>query len=859
MSRMTVGRAPAVSRPLRISAALLASGLLLTGGDGLSAFQIKNPFRRERPAQDDKALPAAETALKIRALLNAGDLPGAEKLARKAVEKRPADAEAHFLLGKTFLAKGERHAAQKEFEKARELNPTYAAYGRALAELLDEDAVEAIKGDDPAVAIAAWKICLALRHKPRQTERNLAEAFRRQGEILLRDNRRAEAEDSFREAVSLLPDNPIPRLDLASLLIQDDRLQEAQRELKDLTAANPNFEEGLVAYAKLLKRMGDAREAMATVKRALALAPGNKQALTLKSELEKELPVRQEATRQSVTADEPDATLAQQLGTLENAGDLAGQANLLRKALAGNPDLVWARLRLSILCDRLGNATEALTLATEYNADRPDDIRGQFMLARARHLTGDLEGALKLLTLMVNDGKSNLQIFDELGQIYAKLGRFDLARNNWRRALEIDPEYPSALFNFGQLAMEEGKSDEAAGFFERALAIDPSSLKYRFFAGLNLKQAGKTAEAKALWQQARPFYSPNDPYTARIAAALGEQPPAQVSVMAPVAARPMPGTNTPATGEPGPDVTALTGQPVSAPAQPPTPTSAQVQGQAGTGSASVPVGTLPPGGTGTISTTPLEDSVYQTALAHARNGAYDQAEAGFREVLTRNPANLNAWINLGNVHTATEKPANAAACFLRALKLKPGNQFARQALDKAYEELGLNPGTDNLLVGAETPLDPSRERPRSNPRAFGSLAKAFSAFGLTDEARAVVRIAVDENPEQADMRLLEGETLQALGQNAAAEKAYRQAIELDRANPLAHIRMGDFLAATGRRNEAFAEYQIIMKSKDSDPDSLLDVADRLAAMGMPREAQETRMRVKGMNLSEQQMQRLQRQ
>lgn len=840
-----------LSRLLLIAVALSASGY-----PAVSEAWPWNRKKRESSVSpriespdDGKALQAAEESLKIRGMLDRGDQAGAEKLAQKSVQKRPNDAEAHFLLGKVLLVKGERKAARQAFEKARSLNPTYAAYGRALAELLDQDAAEAIKGDDPATAIAAWKQCLTLKHKPRQTERNLAEAFRRLGEVLLRENRRSEAEDAFREAASLLPDNPVPRLDLALLLYQDDRLQEAQKELEDLTATHPNFEDGLIAYARLLKRMGEAREAMTSVKRALTLAPANPQALALKAELEKEVPVRQEESLRVIATDEPDAALAQKLGTLENAGNISGQADLLRNALEENPNLLWAKLRLAIICDRLGNASEALSLATEYNSERPDDLRGQFMLARARHLTGDLKGALSLLVALVNDGKSNLQIFDELGQVYAKLGKFDLARSNWRKALQIDPDYPNALFNFGQLAMEEGKTDDATGLFERALSRDPANLKYRFFAGLNLKQAGKAAEAKTIWQQARPFFTPGDPYAPRIAAALGEKLPAAPQPLP----RPQPGTTAPVV-EPVPTIdagqapqpTVMTGKPGAGSTAP-----------AVVGSETMTVGTLPALAPTVISTMPLEESLYQTALNAARNGEYDQAAVGFREVLAKSPGNLNAWINLGNVHTATGKPADAAACFLRALKVKRDNQFARQALEKAYGELGLNPGTKNVLVGVEMPLDPSAERPRSNPRAFEPLAKAFTANGLADEARSVIKIAVDENPEQVDLRLLEGETLQAVGQSAAAEKAFQRAIELDRANPAGHIKLGDFLAATGRRDAAFAEYQIIMRSKDSDPDSLLDVADRLVAMGLAKEAQEVRLRVKGMNLSEQQMQRLQ--
>ncbi|MFZ2959167.1 MAG: tetratricopeptide repeat protein [Candidatus Ozemobacteraceae bacterium] len=877
---------------------------------GCGRGRSSNPVapKSERPPEAGNSLPAAETSLKVRSLIEAGKAGEAEAAARKQIGKQPKNAEAHFLLGKALLAKGDRPGARASFEKARSLEPSYASYGRALVELWDTDAREAIKADDPAGAIEAWKQCLALRYKPSQTEKNLAEAFRRLGEKLVAENKRGEAENAFREAATLLPDNPVPRLDLANMFLADDRLQEAHRELRELSKTHPNFEEGLTAYASVQRRMGDARGAMDTVKHVLALNASNAEAKALRGELENEVPVKQleEAGAKLISVDEPTQELVQKLGELESAGDLTGQASLLQNTLEEAPGLLWAKLRLATIEERLGNASASLPLVQSYLGERPDDIRARFLLARVLQQSGALDEALQTLVALEREGKANLQVFDEIGQIQAKKGKFAEAKSSWKKALELDPEYPGALFNFGQLAMEEGKSPDAQVWLDKALAREPFNMKFRYFTGLNLKQAGKTKEAKAVWEGGNAVLNPQDPYAQRIAAALGKKlaaPPVRYTAPAvvTVSKSPIPSTapdvavakpvetvvglETPGSTDAGTsprgqesaegavgEFRSTSAEAVSAVSVLPSPESKN-PGEAvsnpttgpdeGGESSTAPVvnitGTLPAADSKIISTTlpANEDPVYQQGLAAARASQYTDAEAAFVQVLSRNPKHFNAWVNLGNVYAATGKPADAAARYLRALKLNPGNGFARKALDKAYSELGLNPGEKNLLTGDDTPVGVNDARQRSNPRSFEPIARAYLRGGLTEEALSVARIAVDQNPDNIDLRVLQGEVLGAAGRSDAAESAFQKAIEMDKTSPNGYLKLGEFLAGTGRKDAAFNAYDQVIKSKFADPETLLTLSDRLKEIGRTKEAADTLGRVKGMNLSEEQMKRLQ--
>ncbi|HEY9069392.1 MAG TPA: tetratricopeptide repeat protein, partial [Candidatus Ozemobacteraceae bacterium] len=739
------------------------------------------------------------------------------------IAAHPADGEAHRLLARALSEqKKPSTEIRQALEKAEALQPGDADGRRDLAGMLDRQAQEAISADNPDKAIPLWKRCLALKFKPRQTEKQLAEAYRRQGEQRAAAGKPAEAEKSFREAVALLPDNPVPRLDLARLLMDGDRLVEAQRELKELTDAHPNFEAGLVAYAHLLRRMGDVRGATKQVERVLEYAPGNPEALALQKDLANTVPIRQ-AAEPAAAFDEPDPDTLQELTRLESTGDPAAQQAFLERYLAMHPEAAWAKLRQAMLYERMGKSEDALALLETYLAGSPEDFRARFLHARCLLSTGRTAEALSALKALETDNRANHQVQDEIGLAYAKLGKFNEARAAWKRIIAANPTFAPSLFNLAQLAMEQGMADEARDWFDQALRQDPSNPKYRYFAGLNLKQAGMEPEARAVWESGKAYLTPSDPYAARIAAALGKPLPQ------PAAAVPL--TQPPAVESPAPVTPVTAAQPTSVGGvvvQPVAPAAAD-----------------------------MADPGYQTALEAARAGRYAEAIKGFQEVLERYPAGFNARMNLGNVFMATNRPGEAAAQYLHAIRLEKNNPNALRALSRAYDELGLRGHAAGLVARADGKENAGgATTTRSNPRAFEPVTTALLANGLPEEALSIINAGVTENPDSPELIVLQGDVLTALRQDAQAETVYQRALALDAQNPTPMIRLGNLYAGRRQTDAAIAQYQAALKSPLIDPDAMFTIADQFTRLGRRTEATEVLSRLKGMNLSEAQLAKL---
>lgn len=802
-----------------LSIALLATTLTGCGGGG----RRRNPVAAttERPEKTEKEAPGSEANARIRAALDRGDAKTAERLARKRIESHPADGEAQRLLARS-LSELKRPDAEvkKALEKAELLHPGDTGVRQGLAGMLDRDAAEALKAGDPAKAVQLWKRCLAMKYEPRQTEKRLVEAYRRLGETLASDGKPAEAEKAFREAVSIIPDNPMSRLDLARLLMDGDRLVEAQRELKELVDAHPNFEAGLVAHASLLRRMGDVRGALRQVEQVLEFAPENPEALALKADLANTIPVSQTEESAAASLDEPDPDTVRKLAQLESAGDLAGQQTVLETYLSAHPEAAWAKLRQATLYERMGRHEDALALVETYLSGSPDDLRARLLRARCLQLSGRTDDALEALKELESENKATAQVFDETGLVYAKLGKFDEAGGCWKRALSENPSFTPAMFNLGQLAMEQGKADEARDWFDKALAREPSNLKFRYFAGLNLKQAGMVPEAKAVWESAKAYLMPADPYAARIAAALGKPLPA-----APAPLRP---------------------SPAAAPETIPN----AIQ------STSVGGVVVPPAAGSETS-----DPIYQAALEAARAGKYQEAIDGFGRMLAASPANFNARMNLGNVYMAMSRPSDAAAHYLLALKQERNNANALKALARAYDELGLRghaAGLTARAAGASAGSDAPAATTRSNPRAFGPFTKTLLANGLAEEALSIISVGVAENPESPELVLLQGDVYLAVRQDAQAESAYRRALEIDGQNPAPLVKLGDLYWTRRQADAAVLQYQAALKSPLIDPDTMFGIVERFKRLGRQTEAAELLGRLKGMNLSEAQLAELHR-
>lgn len=165
-------------------------------------------------------------------------------------------AEAHLMMGTTYLLINEHDKALAEFKRAVELNPqlptVHSFYGQTLVRMGNtDDALLAFRRE--------------LEKNPNDFDSNL-----QMGILLKQDQKPDEARVYFQRALTVRPGEPNARFYLASLDVAQGKMNEALGPLEALTKDAPDFVEAHVMLATVyyrLKRRADGDRHQAIVNR----------------------------------------------------------------------------------------------------------------------------------------------------------------------------------------------------------------------------------------------------------------------------------------------------------------------------------------------------------------------------------------------------------------------------------------------------------------------------------------------------------------------------------------------------------------------------------------------------------------
>lgn len=247
------------------------------------------------------ALSPDATALRIESAqnsLSAGDAAQAEALARSALNDSAADAhttaQAHQILGRALLKQNQDREARAEFEKAVELEPSFAnKYDVAVACLdLDDDKcatqafseLEQTFGDTPALhmqfglaygnsdfaprAIAEFRKAIAEDRRLPGAHYCLAAALLATGD----DQKNVpEAEQELKTELGISPHDALTYAALGKLAVAGHRPAEAEKYLKTATSLDPRNPDAFLYLGQLYFDDGRPADAEAALRKAIAL------------------------------------------------------------------------------------------------------------------------------------------------------------------------------------------------------------------------------------------------------------------------------------------------------------------------------------------------------------------------------------------------------------------------------------------------------------------------------------------------------------------------------------------------------------------------------------------------------------
>lgn len=204
------------------------------------------------------------------------------------------------------------------------------------------------------------------------------------------------------------------------------------------------------------------------------------------------------------------------------------------------------------------------------------------------------------------------------------------------------------------------------------------------------------------------------------------------------------------------------------------------------------------GYTGAGSTRPADPMAQARELEQA--GQVDRAMNLFREILRRDPDNLEAHFGLGSLYEKIGQHLQALEQFEMAKRVDPENVDAAVRHAKAMATLGRYDAAERDLRRAAR-IDPNR------PEVFTTLGMIGVRRGLYEQAEQDLKRAIELSADSAAAYHYRGEALNQLGRVDEALAMLEQAARLDPTNPRTFYVMGIVLDKKQRPQEAGAMFR----------------------------------------------------
>ena len=360
------------------------------------------------------------------------------KLLQQIVAANPNIAEVHYQVGKIGLDSNRPQLALRPLRAAARLKPQEPSIWRSWAEAVALGG----RAEDEADFLAALKVAqikpdLKIHLQDRfgaqkaSSRRTLAGQSAQDTQRLLdlmKDRKYAEAEQMARRLLSLYPLSAFTVNVLGGALAMQGKLPDAIEQFRKSIQIDPNYAEAHDNLGRILLDMNRVEEAARHFRVAVTLTPYLMSAII------------------------------NHAACLSRMGFASAAFVPLERMIAAHPDLVICRIAL-------GNAQ-----------------------TRARNYA---QAEATLLQAVELSKGSSAEALGLLAQAQARLGKDELALENFDKALKLDPNSPLATGGKASALQTLGRFEEADDLFLRAFDLDPNNGEiYRSYVAAQKVKAG---------------------------------------------------------------------------------------------------------------------------------------------------------------------------------------------------------------------------------------------------------------------------------------------------------------------------------------------------------------------------------
>ncbi len=360
---------------------------------------------------------------------------------KAAVAAQPRSAEAQFVLGRVYAARGDHAGAEAAFREVLKINPAATAAHTELAVL------QLATGSSSAALLNAEA---AVKNHPNRLETRLA---------LIRG------------------------------LLAARQFDRAQQALEPLLRTHAHIAAVLVQSGVLAASRNDAHAARATFEKALAIDPTSIEALggVLALDLNAgNLDAARGRVTQQLASHAASPTLLLLAGrTYGSTGDLSAAESVLRRAIQSDPTLLPAYSMLGQIYlsqGRLDQALQEFDSLAERRSNPVGALTMSGMILQARNRSSEARARFERAVTI--DPRAAVAA-NNLAWIYLESGeRLNDALRLARNAAEVLPDSAAVLDTLGWAYYRNGMTEAAIGPLVRSVEMEPDNVEYRSHLGL---------------------------------------------------------------------------------------------------------------------------------------------------------------------------------------------------------------------------------------------------------------------------------------------------------------------------------------------------------------------------------------
>ncbi|MCC6609948.1 MAG: PEP-CTERM system TPR-repeat protein PrsT [Burkholderiales bacterium] len=439
-----------------------------------------------------------------------GELNAATIQLKNALQKKPEDGEARYLLGTTLLAAGDPASAEKELRRALEYGYSPdAAYPELARALLAQG--------------AANKVTSELADRRLTDAGAQAKLLALVGDAYLATRKPKEARAAFDAALRAKPDSQYALLGEVRMKAIDGDLETAGKLVDQVLAGAPEYVDALSLKGDLLAAKGDTAGAIQAYEKVIALRPSDASAhynrvVLLARERQLDRAVAALADMKKAAPRDPRTFYAQALLAVAQ-GKPADAREPLSQILKGAPNHVPTLL----LAGSVEYQLRSYPLAEDYFrralSQAPQLAYARRMLTATYLRSGQPQRALETFEPLLKQVGDDPQLLGLAGEVYLANNQLDRASAYFQKSLAADPKGAAARTRLGQVRLATGDVDRAISDLEAASEEDKGQIQADLVLVMNYvrnREFDKALAAVATIEKKQP----DNPLTYNLKAAI---------------------------------------------------------------------------------------------------------------------------------------------------------------------------------------------------------------------------------------------------------------------------------------------------------------------------------------------------